>query len=155
MLYRDDELRRDINEIKSDVAFLKAKFFILVETLKVNITNIQELAVNSTSKNTEVDINLVQSPLLVEDGLDEIVSDKKDEEENELESETSMYVESKGQNIKVETLTRTNQVSTYSLMDCSDIKSDKLKKIVVSYDRNLYNCKNKKMFIEFCHFTIL
>jgi hypothetical protein len=101
MPYRDDELRIDINEIKSDVAFLKANFISLVETLKVNITN-----------------------------------------------------DNKGQNVQEKNLTITPETSNFSLINSSDIQFDKLKNIVVSYDENLYNCKNKKLFIEFCHFAI-
>ncbi|MEW6493226.1 MAG: hypothetical protein AB1589_12085, partial [Cyanobacteriota bacterium] len=108
----------------------------------------------NTTLNTDSKVNIVQSPLLFEDTLDEIVTDKKYHKKEEVESKTSIYIESKAQNIQVENLTRTTEASNCSLINYSDIQFDKLKNIVVSYDGKLHNCKNNNLFIEFCHFTI-
>lgn len=168
MTYRDDELKRDIDEIKNDIFILKTNVVSIVKHLRLKVDDTLNI------ENINIDI---QESTVNKISID--VQDSSKTEEAELEKFFQSSLESTGIiAISQETLTQKNEISLEDielseeviqkpksqelvaedneklLIDFSFIDKEQAKRIADSYSKKLKAYKEKDNFLKFCDAAI-
>lgn len=120
MEYKDDDLRDDINEIKSSIVLLKTIVLSIAQHLK---------------------ISLPLQDIKLEHEFQDLL--------NQLSTPTAPSLDEKS-SIQEEILAPKN----FFLIDPKFAKTESVRKIVASYDKNLSSCKGRGEFLQFCYFAI-
>lgn len=148
----DDEIRRDIKEIKSDIFALRTDFENLVKTLKTQLPVIDENNIVFANAASKAEIDTSQSITLVDNSV-ELVSEVSEKKCNKVEINASIENQ-----LLINELRNSGDTpvvaSTISLIDYSNIKNSALKAIGAEYGEKLYKHREKKLFVEFCYFIV-